>query len=147
MVLWFINTARTKSGHPLQIITFPWLFWTVVAITWRTDTESMSLKTGRRFSLPLISCFFLVAATEHGCSIFMKGKLLQFVSFQSRSSININVQKSDAHSEPSEASKMEVFAKIVSNWKPLTVFIKSSMLDVWLGSEYASKTKIFTDIV
>ena len=27
---------------------------------------------------------------------------------------------------------------IVGSWKPLSIFAKSSILDVWLGSEYAS---------
>ena len=28
--------------------------------------------------------------------------------------------------------------KIVNGWKVLTIFAKSTVLDVWLGSEYAS---------
>ena len=32
-------------------------------------------------------------------------------------------------------SKMERFAKMVNGWKPLTIFAKSSILYVWLGSE------------
>ena len=34
---------------------------------------------------------------------------------------------------------MELFAKIVKNEKPFTIFVKTSILDVWQGSEYASK--------
>ena len=34
---------------------------------------------------------------------------------------------------------MELFAKIVKNEKPFTIFAKTSNLDVWEGSEYASK--------
>ena len=30
------------------------------------------------------------------------------------------------------------FAKIVNGWEKLTIFPKSSILDVWLGSEYVS---------
>ena len=37
-----------------------------------------------------------------------------------------------------EASNMELFAKIVNEWKLLTIFEKNSILDVWQGSEYAS---------
>ena len=33
---------------------------------------------------------------------------------------------------------MEIFAKIVNNWKPFIIFAKSSILDARLGSEYAS---------
>ena len=34
---------------------------------------------------------------------------------------------SEAYSEPSQTSKMKVFAKIVSGFEPFTVFTKSSM--------------------
>ena len=34
---------------------------------------------------------------------------------------------------------MELFAKIVKNEKPFTIFVKTSILDVWQGSEYASE--------
>ena len=31
---------------------------------------------------------------------------------------------------------MERFAKTANNWKPLIIFAKCSILDVWQGSEY-----------
>ena len=34
---------------------------------------------------------------------------------------------------------MELFAKMVRNEKPFTIFVKTSYLDVWQGSEYASE--------
>ena len=34
---------------------------------------------------------------------------------------------------------MELFATIINVWEPLTVAAKSSIVDTWLGSEYASK--------
>ena len=34
---------------------------------------------------------------------------------------------------------MELFAKIVENEKPVTIFVKISILDVWHGSEHASE--------
>ena len=34
---------------------------------------------------------------------------------------------------------MELFAKIVKNEKPFTIFVKSSILDVWQDYEYASE--------
>ena len=46
------------------------------------------------------------------------------------------------HSEPSQTSKMELFAKIVNGLKPLTVFVKSSILDVWIGLMHR-KTKFY----
>ena len=41
-----------------------------------------------------------------------------------------------ASSESSQTSEIEFFAKIVYSWKPWTIFAKSSMLNVWLGSEF-----------
>ena len=46
---------------------------------------------------------------------------------------SINAQ---LHSEPSQTSKMELFVKMLNDWKPLTIFVKSFILDVWLGCEY-----------
>ena len=43
-----------------------------------------------------------------------------------------------AFSESCETFTMESFMKIVNSWKPLTIFAKSSILDVWLMSECAS---------
>ena len=34
---------------------------------------------------------------------------------------------------------MELFAKVVNDFQPLTIFAKSYILDVWLDSEYASE--------
>ena len=45
--------------------------------------------------------------------------------------------KAKAYSEPCQTSKMEFFAKLVKGFKPLTIFVKSSILDVWQSSEYA----------
>ena len=38
-----------------------------------------------------------------------------------------------------QTSKMENFAKIDNGWKLLIIFPQSSILDVWLGFEYASE--------
>ena len=43
-----------------------------------------------------------------------------------------------AYSEPCQTAKTELFAKVV-NWKPLIIFAKASILDVWQDSEYASE--------
>ena len=45
---------------------------------------------------------------------------------------------SKAHSEPSRPSQSDLFAKIVSDWNTLTIFAKSSMVDVWQGPVCAS---------
>ena len=45
----------------------------------------------------------------------------------------------EAYSEPSRTSNMELFAKIIKGYLLLTIFVKISTLDVWLGAEYASR--------
>ena len=44
----------------------------------------------------------------------------------------------EAHPERRQASKVELFARIVVRWKVLTIFAKYSTLDVWLASEHSS---------
>ena len=39
---------------------------------------------------------------------------------------------------------MELFEKIDIGWKLLTIVAKSSILDVWQGSEYASDMDLLT---
>ena len=39
--------------------------------------------------------------------------------------------------EACQTSKMESFAKTVTDPRPLTIFAKCSNLDVWQGSQYA----------
>ena len=52
--------------------------------------------------------------------------------------ISKNIANSDPYSEPTQKSKIKLFAKTINAWKPLFIFIKSFILDVWLGSEYVS---------
>ena len=44
----------------------------------------------------------------------------------------------ETYSEPYQTSKMDCFSKIVTDFKPLTVFGKRSVLDVWQNSECSS---------
>ena len=44
----------------------------------------------------------------------------------------------EAHQQPCQTSKMKVFANIVNVFKPLTIFAKTFILDVWQGSEHTS---------
>ena len=46
---------------------------------------------------------------------------------------------SEANSESSQTSKMELFGKIVKSQKRFTVFAKNSILDVSQSSEYTSE--------
>ena len=40
------------------------------------------------------------------------------------------------YSEACQKSQMEFLAKIVNSWKPVFIFAKSSVLDVWQSSAY-----------
>ena len=51
---------------------------------------------------------------------------------------NMEKQNLEAYLEPCQTSKMELFAKIVNDWKPLSIFAKRSILEFWPGSEYSS---------
>ena len=42
----------------------------------------------------------------------------------------------------SETSKMELSAKVINTWKPLTISVKNSIFDVWMGPEYAADIPI-----
>ena len=46
---------------------------------------------------------------------------------------------SEANSESCKTSKMELFVKIVKKGRPFTIFVKTSIFDVWQGFEYASE--------
>ena len=47
----------------------------------------------------------------------------------------------ETYSEPCQTSKMELLAGIVNNIQSLTILVKSSILDAWIGSGYTSKLK------
>ena len=49
------------------------------------------------------------------------------------------IRTAKVYSETSQTSWMELFAKIVKSFQLLTIFIKSSILDIRLGFEYASE--------
>ena len=49
------------------------------------------------------------------------------------------------HSKLSKTSKMERFTNMVNVWKPLTIFAKSSILDVWLGSAQQTQRRVSTE--
>ena len=60
-----------------------------------------------------------------------------FWSFWNTFWLKIN-KRVEAYSEHWQQSQIELFAKIVNGFQPLIIFTKSSILDVWQGSEYAS---------
>ena len=55
--------------------------------------------------------------------------------------------ETETYSEPSGTSKMKLFAKIVDNFQPLTILEKTSIVDVWPGSKYASDQDGFSFLV
>ena len=52
--------------------------------------------------------------------------------------IGTSVMKVKSNLEPCQNSKMEFFVKIVNDWLALTIFAKSSIINVWHGSKYIS---------
>ena len=52
--------------------------------------------------------------------------------------ISKNIANSDPYSEPTQKSKIKLFANTINGWKPLFISIKSFILDAWLGSEHVS---------
>ena len=50
-------------------------------------------------------------------------------------------QKTEVHLVPIQISKMELILKIVNSLMPLTILTKNSILDVWLGSKIATKSR------
>ena len=59
--------------------------------------------------------------------------------FETTNKQNTFVEKiSEVYSKHCQTFKMEIFAKIVNGFQPLTFFAKSSIVEVWQGSEYAS---------
>ena len=53
---------------------------------------------------------------------------------------------SEAYSESCHISMREQFVKIANSGKPLTIFAKYSILDVWQGSENASVISEFEEL-
>ena len=52
--------------------------------------------------------------------------------YLTRRCINVFLSCSaQTYSEPCQTSKTVLFAKLVSKWKPLTIFAKRSILDIW----------------
>ena len=53
----------------------------------------------------------------------------QLLILLSNADLQLILQVADAYSESSQTSKMELFAKILNDQKPLTIFAKSSISD------------------
>ena len=53
----------------------------------------------------------------------------------------------EAYLEPYQTFTKKLFQEIVKVWKPLTIFAKSSVLDVCWGSEYTSVNTYYAGIL
>ena len=68
---------------------------------------------------------------------FFPASLYSFMLYMTKHTyFSINTE---AYSGLSERSKMELFVNIRNYLKPFTIFSSSFILDVWLGSKYASE--------
>ena len=67
----------------------------------------------------------------------LQDKSLSFFCFAKWS--QIYAREVEVSSEPSQTAKMELFGKIVDSFQPSTIFVKNSILDIWLGSKCASE--------
>ena len=84
------------------------------------------------------------------CSVVFKLKIYNLQMFSRPSDIKCSfvcsnfvlfriMQIAEVYSEPSQTSTMELFAKIVKGFQVLTIFLKSSILDIRLGFQYGSE--------
>ena len=93
-------------------------------------------------------CFGTVGICK--CTVVFKLKIYNLQMFSRPSNIkfffvSLNfvlfgiIRTAEVYSEPSRTSTTELFAKIVKGFQLLTIFIKSSTLDIPLSFEYASE--------
>ena len=129
------------------------------AVTWRCSINEVFLKISQN-SLEntctrVSSITMSRAVASVPCQEYVKDKILTHISFFKFISslfsfysvlifpfkilycIYIVVLISEAYSEPCQTSMMKLFAKIVNGLKPVTIFGKNSILDIWQGSEYS----------
>ena len=80
------------------------------------------------------------AIANWGKMYYKLGQVLQIREIITNWGITpISQRITEANPEPSQSSKMQHFPKIVNDLKPLTIFVKSSILDARMGSKYASE--------
>ena len=69
----------------------------------------------------------------------MTMSLVYLKSVRFRKDSDWKTQKAEAYSESFQTSKMELSVKTANGWEPLTIFVKSFILDLLKGVEYAFK--------
>ena len=89
-----------------------------------------------------ITLFFSELKIQNPKSIqkeFLKATSAKYISQQVFIwSVDSNSSIQDAYSEPCQISKLQLFAKKVNGFQPLTIFAKRFILNAWQGSAYAS---------
>ena len=53
-----------------------------------------------------------------------------------------NITSKDVYLGHCQTSMMKLFAEVANSFQQLTIFVKSSILDVWMGSEYAIEKRL-----
>ena len=109
LIPWFIPCSRCFVGKPFHKNN-------------SSSSSSFSMTVSGRKCSVAVSVNLI-----HSCP--GSEKKLGLTSFQATFHCN-----TEGYSEPCQISKMKLFAKIVYSWKHWTIFVKSSSLDVWLGS-------------
>ena len=102
-------------------------------------TDQLTLKN-QHFPMVVLNIFYSV------CKEMVNTNLVLVVCSGFSSTFKFFIQEgnryfsslSEANSEPSQTRELNFFTKINNGFPLLTVFVKSSILDVWQGSEYAS---------
>ena len=119
-------------GNEQTILPCILLFFIELNLIWRQNTPCIIFKF-----LDAASSFELFSTTQ---VLNLKTRPTRWEIYQ-KLKLMVRIQDilfREVYSEPSQTSKMELFAKRVNDWKLLTFFVKNSVLDVWQGSEYTS---------
>ena len=81
---------------------------------------------------------FILASTTNPKIIKVIGKRSSWTDLKNGLKLKLYSGIPEVYSEPSQTSRMELFAKTMNGWKLWIIFAKSYILDVRLGSEYVS---------
>ena len=84
----------------------------------------------KRKKLPILSCFWKFSV--HLVKVLAKHE--QIISW----SAICTKWTAKTCSKPIQKSKQDIFAKIGNGFEPFTVFVKNSILDVWMGFQWAN---------
>ena len=79
--------------------------------------------------------YVFIKINTHG---YFPEKILQTIIKQLSNRTPVNNCFQRRIQNPVKTQKWSFLQTKVNNWKPLTIFAKNSILDIWLGSEYVS---------